>query len=204
MNEDLKEKFKKIYDTNLWSSKESVSGTGSELNVTKYLREGLSKIIKKYNIKSIFDAPCGDFNWMKEIDMDGINYTGADIVTEIIENNKKNYPNTKFTICDITTDYIPKVDLIFTRDCLVHLSYDKITQFFHNIKKSGSKYLITTSFDKKTNRDIVDADWRPLNLKLTPFNMKNYIDFIDEKCTEHYPMYLDKVMLLYKIEDIKL
>lgn len=37
-------------------------------------------MLKKYSIKSILDIPCGDFSWMKKIELDGIEYIGADIV----------------------------------------------------------------------------------------------------------------------------
>ena len=43
--------------------KTSKSGPGSDLSNTRKLEE-LPKIIKKYNINSIFDAPCGIF-WIK-------------------------------------------------------------------------------------------------------------------------------------------
>ena len=58
--------FLKIYKNNYWGSKTSKSGPGSDLSNTRKIREELPKIIKKYNINSIFDAPCGDFFWMKK------------------------------------------------------------------------------------------------------------------------------------------
>lgn len=202
MNEKLKDIFTNIYDTNLWKSEESVSGTGSEIKMTKHLINGLNNIIRRYDILSLFDAPCGDFNWMKEVNLDGLYYIGGDIVEPIINRNKETYPLYDFRVCDITTDQLPKVDLIFTRDCLVHLNYEKINKFIENIKKSDCKYLLTTSFENKNNVDIVDGDWRPINLRRHPFNLINPIDVIDEKCTENYPLYSDKVMLLYKISDL--
>lgn len=72
---------------------------------TVNLRKKLRKIIKKYKIKSIFDAPCGDCNWIKGIIRNSsVKYIGADIVDEIIKNNKKkfNYKNTFFYKKDIT------------------------------------------------------------------------------------------------------
>ena len=53
---------------------ETYSGPGSLLKNTNNLIEGLSLFIKEYNIKSIIDVPCGDFNYMKEINLDNVNY----------------------------------------------------------------------------------------------------------------------------------
>ena len=53
--------FSIIYKNNYWSSKISKSGPGSDLRNTRKIRNELPKIIKKFKINSIFDAPCGDF-----------------------------------------------------------------------------------------------------------------------------------------------
>ena len=43
----------------------------------------LNDLIKDFEIKSIFDAPCGDLNWMQEIlKTIDINYHGSDIVED--------------------------------------------------------------------------------------------------------------------------
>ena len=46
----MKEIFSQIYKTNLWGSKETVSGAGSELKSTITLRKELPILFKKYNI----------------------------------------------------------------------------------------------------------------------------------------------------------
>jgi hypothetical protein len=59
---ELSEKFKKIFANNEWGGSESRSGTGSSLDITKRLRMELPFLFLKYDIKSILDIPCGDFN----------------------------------------------------------------------------------------------------------------------------------------------
>ena len=87
----LKDRFLIIYKNNYWDNSETVSGPGSTLKTTVNLRKKLKKVIKKYNIKSIFDAPCGDCNWIEKIIKNSrIRYIGADIVNDIIVKNKKN------------------------------------------------------------------------------------------------------------------
>ena len=86
--------FYQKYTQNSWKSKESVSGTGSELEITKVIREGLKTLLSKYNIKSMLDAPCGDFNWMKVLlPKIKVKYTGAEIVQDLIDSHNKNYKN---------------------------------------------------------------------------------------------------------------
>src|ERR1700758_3448541 len=80
----IKDKFTKIYKNNYWLSSESVSGSGSTLKYTRNLREQLPLIVADFGIKSIFDGPCGDFNWMQHVLPNlKVDYVGGDIVSEI-------------------------------------------------------------------------------------------------------------------------
>lgn len=108
---------------------------------------------------------------MQYVDLSDIKYTGADIVPDLIPLNKEKYPKYDFKVLDLTTDNLPKVDLIFCRDCLFHLSNNLIVEALKNIKKSGSKYLLTTTFPehKIANRDIEIGQWRIINLEIEPF-----------------------------------
>lgn len=198
---DLSNKFTEIYKGNKWGSKESVSGLGSQLKNTETLRNELPFLFLKYGIKSILDIPCGDFNWMKEVDLTGIDYIGADIVPEIIENNKNKYAGVKFEVFDLTTDKLPVVDLIFVRDCIGHLSDENIFKAINNIIRSNSKYLLVTSFTKYTsNQNIPDGGWKPINLMTQPYYL-NPIYLINENCPEAYPHYKDKCMLLIDLKN---
>jgi hypothetical protein len=195
---NLKDKFTKIYSENLWASPESVSGAGSEMANTANIRKELPNIFSKFNIKSMLDIPCGDFNWMKSVDLSGINYIGADIVNQVVEANKAKY-KMDFRNLDITKDDLPKSDLVFVRDCLGHLSNDNVAKAIENVKRSGSTYLLATSFTKYTsNTDIEDGGWKCINLMVEPFTL-NPIYLINEDCQEGYPDYNDKCMILFKL-----
>jgi hypothetical protein len=200
--QDLIQRFNDIYEKNLWESQESISGCGSELSNTKKLRDELPFVFAKYNIKSMLDIPCGDFNWMKEVDLSNIDYIGADIVRTIIDINRSKYPKFKFEAMDVTTHRLPKVDLVFVRDCLGHLSDQNVLKAIENIKASGSKYLLTTSFTKwHYNSNIEDGGWRCINLLIDPFKLKpQYL--INEDCKEGYPYYNDKSMILFDLENL--
>ena len=189
---------------NAWGSSESLSGPGSELEKTKTLIMELPKLFNSKGIKSILDIPCGDFNWMKNVDLSAVDYIGADIVDELTLENLKNYSSEgrKFLTLDLITDKLPKVDLIFVRDCFVHLSYKDIMNAINNIKRSGCKYLFTTTFvDYRDNHDIITGDWRPINLQDAPFNFPapEYTLIEDPQSSEEFR---DKAMGLWLIEKL--
>lgn len=205
-NNDINKEFNEIYKENYWNDNESVSGQGSNLPQTEEIRKLLPKIIEDYKVKTMIDIPCGDFYWMSKVNLEQLdNYIGADLVKELIEETNKKYGDNKreFIVLDLTKDKLPKVDLIFVRDCLVHLSYDLIFQSIEQMKKSGSKYLLTTTFpDRTINYDIVPGFWRPLNLELPPFNFPKPVKIINEKCTQNKGKYSDKSLALWKIDEI--
>ena len=204
---DRKEVFDKIYHTNHWKSNESISGRGSTLKQTQLIVKALDDLIKQYEIKSIADIPCGDFNWMKYVNLDAVRYMGGDIVASIIENNRtkyKNDENLSFRVCDIINHDIAYHDLIISRDCLVHFSFEDIHLALKNIIRSESKYLLTTTFpDHYSNADITTGDWRPLNLQAEPFNFPIPALLINENCTEGAGVFSDKSLGLWNIDKLK-
>ena len=141
----LKDIFSGFHSTNRWRSDESISGPGSEIGHTSLLRVNLDKLLSKYKFESILDVPCGDYNWIKEVNLHGATYIGGDIVPKLIEDNKLKYPDVDFRVINIVDGDLPKSGVILVRDCLVHLSNDNVKKALENIKNSGSKYLLTTS-----------------------------------------------------------
>lgn len=175
--------FTYIYKTNFWQSKESISGPGSELRFTNKTRQELSELIKRFNIKSIADAPCGDCNWMRYVDIGSCRYIGFDIVKDLIENNRKRFGSLReFKHLNLIENVIDQVDLVICRDMLAHLTYEQVFTVLRNFKKSGSKYiLMTTGVNISENRDIkATGDWRGLNLELAPFNFPRPLAVIEE------------------------
>lgn len=205
-NRSAEDVFTEIYKTNRWKSSESISGEGSELKQVETLIKELDSLIVNLNISSILDIPCGDFNWMQHVNLSTVNYTGADIVNELIESNIekfKDYENVNFMVLDLINNELPKKDLIIIRDCLVHLSYEHIFKSIESVKKSGSKYLFTTTYpNHNTNLDIITGDWRRLNLMQPPFNFPDPLLIINENCTESNGRYADKSMVLWDISKL--
>lgn len=168
--------FHLIYRLNTWDSTESVSGPGSTFAYSRNLRERLPQLFEEYSIKSVFDAPCGDFNWMPSVLASSpVKYVGADIVRPLIANHRKKFAGdrTEFRLLDITRDAFPEADLWISRDCLVHLSYRQIFKTMHNFARSSIRFALLTNHRNRgdfQNQDIRPGEFRRLDLFSPPFS----------------------------------
>jgi SAM-dependent methyltransferase len=202
--------FNQIYSGNIWNDPFSRSGTGSNLVQTQKIRIAVPAIIEKYGVKSFLDIPCGDFFWMKEIHpmlSKTLNsYIGGDIVEDLIKINTKQFSDTKFRfdLLDIQSSPLPTADLLFCRDCFVHFSYKDILKAINNIKKSQCKYMLTTTFPGRKNRNIITGAWFPIDLQKFPFYFPEPVEIIEEDCTEYNHAYIDKSIALWEIKRISI
>tara|TARA_B110000305_G_C19254612_1_gene546453 strand:- start:204 stop:914 length:711 start_codon:yes stop_codon:yes gene_type:complete len=169
-------KFNFIYKNKYWQNIDngSLSGAGSNLDdSTHNLSLELPKFINKYKIGSLVDIPCGDWAWMSKLELSNINYTGCDIVEDMIEVNNKKYKNSKITFIkkNLSCDDLPKADMILVRDLLVHLKYPDIISCLNNIKKHKYAYIAITNFPSLgENIDNRFGDrWKPINFNLKPY-----------------------------------
>ncbi|MDA0661621.1 MAG: class I SAM-dependent methyltransferase [Proteobacteria bacterium] len=197
--------FEHIYKANLWRNANTRSGHGSTLAQTETVRAVLPGLIEEFGIRSIVDVPCGDFFWMQQVDLKGARYTGIDIVAGLIAENAREYGNDQrqFLCLDVVENVLPEADLIFCRDMLVHFSFAYLKKAIHNIRLSGSRYLLTTSFPETAeNTNIMTGEWRRLNLEKPPFNFPPPIRMINENCTEDGGIYADKSLGLWKIAEL--
>jgi hypothetical protein len=148
LNRGRRQVFDKIYEKNYWANEESVSGRGSEMNQTENIRRELPKIFERYNCLSVFDAPCGDYNWMLHVvEKTKIRYVGGDIVESLVRRNNEQHQNANasFITLDICKDELPDADIMICRDCLFHLSYSDIEAFINNFVASNIPLLLVTS-----------------------------------------------------------
>jgi len=207
MTDDRASRFQRIYNDNLWGNNESVSGEGSNLARTAVVRAKLPGLLTRHGVRSILDAPCGDFFWMKEVDLTGITYAGVDIVSDIIQRDRELYerPDRHFLLGDLVADALPHADLILCRDCLVHLTYADTRKAIENFRRSGATWLLTTTFTgPRENRDIVTGDWRPINLERAPYNFPAPVEIINEETDEvdeELGAFPDKSLGLWRLSD---
>ena len=189
---DAGEIFSEIYERNLWESKESRSGIGSELVATKNVRDHLPIIFEKFEIVNIFDAPCGDFNWMRLVPLHpNMAYIGWDIVPAIIEANKAKSEDAqhRFAVGNILLDPLPSADIMICRDCLFHFSNADILLALENFLKSKIKFFLSTShtaLDESTNTDIPTGYFRRIDLFSEPFCFpRNVLYSVDDFAPNH-------------------
>jgi hypothetical protein len=197
--------FTHIRQVNLWESSESVSGRGSEYTSTAPIRSILPDLFSELNICSILDAPCGDFNWMQHVPLSGIAYTGVDVVSELIEQNQQRYgtETIRFMNGNITRDLLPKADLILCRDGLVHLPLRDICRALSLFKRSGAKYLLTTTYPVTgRNQDAPVGSWRALNLCGAPFNFSTPLKQFNDPSDHDTGLYPDKSLALWHLDAI--
>lgn len=168
------ERFVYIYESQKWGkSAESPSGVGSTLRATSTLRQQLSGLLAELEITSLFDAGCGDFNWMKEVPYSG-SYIGADIVPALIDRLNDEYGDElhRFVAMDLAERRTPTVDMIICREVLFHLPNADAAAALRNFQASGSRWLlVTTDTEVRRNWDIEAGGQRRLNLERPPFSL---------------------------------
>ena len=176
--------FTQIYASNGWGSPESVSGDGSTLRETRAIRDVLPGMIERYGIQSLLDIPCGDCNWVSSIDFGTRMYVGADIVPDLVRRNEASYgrADRRFLHLDVVRDPLPTADLVLCRDCMIHLSNADVLAALRNVRRSGARYLLATTYTARpTNPDIVTGDWRAINLQAPPFSLPAPVELISEE-----------------------
>ena len=180
-----------------------MSGAGSSLHSTEAIRQAIPDLLCELGVQSLLDAPCGDWNWMREVDLGSIRYVGVDVVEPLINANisKFSAKTRSFHTLDLIRDLMPRCDLILCRDLLVHLSFRDCFRVLENFNASGAQWLLTTRFvDQKVNKELTKGKiWRPLNLELPPFNLSEPNRYLDEKCVEASGKFRDKHLGLWRL-----
>lgn len=196
--------FTKLYYEPV-AERDSLSGSGSDLIQTAAIARELPRVVGELGIETMLDAPCGDFYWMRHVKLNLTKYVGVDVIRELVMRNAERFGgNGRLFMClDVTTDKLPQVDLIFSRDMTVHLSNNDAIAALRNFKRSKSEYLLTTTFPAtEENQDILTGEWRPLNLQRPPFNFPEPLRLINEGCTEDSGRYMDKSLGLWRMSDL--
>ena len=125
-------------------------GGGSELSETEAIREKLPALFESLNIRTILDAPCGDFVWMNALQYEFDSYLGVDIWDKFITTNQSLYANEKrtFIVGDIVNEVFSRADVVLCRDCLVHLPYQSGLSAIEN--EISRFYFLFRCFKKRT------------------------------------------------------
>lgn len=196
-HKSLEARFTYVYHHNAWRSPASVSGAGSAKDSpsVKLALTVLSQMVTRYDIRSIADVPCGDFNWMPMFHSQhpDITYIGYDIVRPLIAANSKTYPDQNFRYLDITTQIPERADMVFSKDLVNHLLERDVWNALANMVRSGATYLlITSNGDPEPNRELpanISGASRLLNLQTAPYNFPA-------------PLYNDGYLAMWRMADL--
>lgn len=203
--------FDGVYRNFAWRmegrNQESRSGPGSELLYTENLREKLPLMFSQFGINSILDAPCGDMNWMvKVLEECPIEYTGGDIVSEMIQDNKDKYPEYNFLELDVVEDDLPHADLFFCRDLFFHLHNDICLKIIENYLRSEIPYICLTTnknilHKSASNMYVNCGEFRLIDIFEEPFNFPREVLYTidDTPVGSRYPA---KDMILLRREQL--
>ena len=195
--------FRDIYARHHWAGSASASGAGAAPEQIQQLRAGLPALLRQLGIGTLLDLPCGDYSWMRTLDLPVQRYIGADLLPELIAPLAAAYADARhrFLVLDLTRDDLPPADLLLCRDCLVHLSYADSRRALANVVRSGIPYLLATTFpETEVNEDIVTGDWRMINLERPPFCFPPPLHLLNEGCTEAGGLFADKSLGLWRGE----
>ena len=148
----------------------SASGLGSSLAITSLVRQTLDCVINdiKYALNKkvlrLLDIPCGDLRWMSVFlsNRTDIEYTGMDIVPDIIEHHTKTYSDQPWTfrVHDIVAEPLTtSYDLIFSRDMTQHLTIGDTLRVLKHFSVSGSHFAMMTTYPSRLhNEQDLDVD----------------------------------------------
>ena len=200
-------RFTAIFEKNAWGDAESLSGPGSSQRRGADFLHELIALFDRLAVRSIVDAPCGDFNWMRHVLAHrDLSYAGVDIVDALIAGNLRSHAssNRRFLCADMTRAELPEGDLVLCRDGLVHLSFADARAAVRNFQRSGSRYLLATTFvARSTNTDVTTGGWRVLNMEAAPFCFPAPLALVDERCTHSEGIYRDKRLGLWELASLR-
>ncbi len=171
------------------------------MDYTHTLRESLPALLAEFNVTSMLDLPCGDFNWMKTVQLPFQDYIGADIVAPLIADVQSRYGDSghQFQVLDLVKDDLPAADLLLCRDCMMHLSYELIERAVANLLRSDLKYVLLTTYPNGENRNINTGKFFEINLTKQPFHFPAPLREIED----WMPPFPQRRLALWKCEDLR-
>lgn len=173
---------------------------------TVTLRDNMVDLFQRHNIKSIFDAGCNDTAWARELGT-YVKYSGGDISPGPVAEAWGWRPDLDITIHDCTTDAFPAVDLILSRDVVIHLNQADRQRFVNNWLASGVPWLLVTQqFDVFENQDFeYSADHlhdRGINWRLAPWSWPEPRDTVQEVVDTMPDKRIGRCLALWHRDDI--
>lgn len=199
----IPEVFDAIYRGNLWGSEESASGTGSERAHTEVYRKQLVELLRRRRIGSMFDASCGDLNWMPLVlaEFPALGYVGGDVSREAVARALARCPHLDIRHFDLCRDPFPKAQLWHCRHTLFHLPFAAIRACLENAARSEVEWVLLTTHRARMlrNQDIESGNFRLLDLERAPFGLPPAQEYLADFSRGQFPRYSG----LWRMDDVR-
>jgi hypothetical protein len=171
----------------------SWDGPGSALAATQPVIDALPALLARLGVLTMLDLACGDWNWMRYVDLGDIEYTGWDVDPGRIA--RCNYrigigdfttvdrPNVHFEQVNALTaepDQLSEWDLILARDFFAHLPTGHVMELVSKIKRGSNQWLLASTYPHCSDNTFVynpaEYAWNgymehPINLEIEPFTL---------------------------------
>jgi hypothetical protein len=199
------EVFTRIYAGREWGDSPSVSGPGSGIARTAGVRGLLPPLLRELEVDVLLDAGCGDFHWLRLVELPVREYVGIDVVPALIAELSARYagPGRRFVNADVTRSRLPRADLVLCREVLMHFPDDDVVAAVSNLKRTGARWLLATTFAGRTvNEPIELGMWRPLNLEAPPFDFPPPLRSFEDIPLVDREEFLDKRLALWELHEL--
>ena len=192
---EISSAFDNIYIRQGWQSAESRSGIGSEVNRASGYRIRLENYLTKLGATRIFDAPCGDLNWIAPLATNARwKYIGGDVSAALVHDVRMRYPELDVRHFDICGDAFPAADVWHCRDCLFHLPLKEIRAALERFVESSIPYALLTTHRARLlhrNLDVPVGGFRYLDLQRPPIFLPTPLHYLrDYRRGLDFPRYV--------------
>ncbi len=191
-NSALQQTFSRIYAKRSWGPEGAGSGAASSIEATESVRSDLISVIKRYEVKSMMDAACGSMHWMPMVlanitaTQPDFKFLGLDVACPLINNHTATFTDHSswaFQCMDYTSQPLSQgYDLIYIRDSLQHLPFHATWMFLSNVRASGARLLMISSYAKHSgpNVDIKAGQMAFHDILKPPFSASQPLEVLDE------------------------
>ena len=161
------------------------SGLGSLISSTADYRHLLENFIRLNRPERVLDLGCGDWQSTKLVPWReyGMTYLGADVSPFVINRNKAMFASasTEFVVVSEPADLktLGRFDLIICKDVLQHTPNCVASAYLDVFCEISRTSLITNDAfpQDRLNNDIKAGDWRPVDIRQTPFRRSSVVLF---------------------------
>jgi len=184
MNPKIKTAFTDIYLSGGWLAEGTNDGQGSTVLFAEDMILELPRLLAKWQIKTLLDASCGEFTWMRHVYLGDIKYIGADVIDAKLDKLRVDFPEHTWLELDVTEDVLPSANLWMCRDTMIHFPQSHIIAALKNFLRSDITYLLV-SHQSTSNGDIQEfGDINLINWHDKPWGMPDPLDRMKDRGRE--------------------